>query len=315
MTTTTNTPELTNVATVEGEAFKHDLKIENKEISSNGEKRKMDVIMGSITVRTGENELHTVRLYSRELTTKGEKNKMFEGYKTVMNEMVTVTDISEGKAPEGAEPTKLRVNGSLSKSEYFNEGGFNAFLQTQGRFVNRVKTEEGHTFEPKATYDVEGIVISRMPEIKDGEETGRQKVRLLIPTYNGAIEEEFISREQDGEYIEENFEVNGTVNLYGAIINYSKKIEKEIEAGFGENKVEISYESVRELGIRGGKVYDEDSNKAFSQEQINALQAKRNEQLAKLEADFQARQSGGDKKDGFGQGNTSNKKPDVTSMF
>lgn len=311
MTTTTNAPELTNVATIEGEAFKHDLKIENKDISG----KKMDVIMGSISIRTGENELHTVRLYSRELTAKGEKNKMFEGYKTVMNDMVTVTDISEGKAPEGAEPTKLRVNGSLSMSEYFNEGGFNAFLQVQGRFVNRVKTEEGHTFEPKATYDVEGIVMSRVPEMKDDEETGRQKVRLMIPTYNGAIELEFISKEEHGEYIEDNFEVNSTVNLYGSIINFSKKIVKTIEQDFGDPKTETSYESVRELQIRGGKVYDEDNVKSYNEEHRKALQAKRNEQIAKMEADFQARQSGENKKDGFGGGNTNTKKPDVSSMF
>lgn len=315
--TTTQTPELLNKVHITGEVFSHDLKIENKEVNVNTDKgqvkKKMDVIQGGITIRTGENETHNIRIYARSQKNDGGENGQFKGYKTLKEEMITVKEIAENTGKqvskfspeqlaaygedvkfEDIQPTQLKVDGSLNVSEYVNERGMQAFLQVQGQWLNRLKDDE--EYKPLAKYDVEGIVIKKRPEKKKDEETGRYFVTLLIPTYRAAIELEFVTSEKDGEYIEENFNVNDTVNLHGTIVNHSEKVVKVIPAAFGEDKTEVSYNNTRELRIKGGSIYeyDEDAstNKAYSPEQVKELQAKRNTYLAQIEADAEEKQKG-----------------------
>lgn len=340
--TTTTAPELLNKAHLMGEVFSHDLKIENKEVNVNTDKgqvkKKMDVIQGGITIRTGENETHTVRIYARSQKNDGGENGQFKGYKTLKEEMITVKELAEnsnkqiskltaaqlkaygeGVTFEQLEPTKIKVDGSLNVSEYVNERGMQAFLQVQGQWLNRLKEEE--EYKPVAKYDVEGIVIKKRPEKKQDEETGRYFVTLLIPTYRAAMELEFVTNEKDGEYISENFNLNDTVNLYGAIVNYSERIVKFESAGFGEDKEVETWNNTRELQIRGGKIYeydeDEKNNRGYSPEQARELQAKRNTYLAQIEADAEEKKNG-KTKGSFGGAKTpqnGGEKVDVAGFF
>jgi len=325
-TQTTNTfPKFENTATIEGTVYSST--IVQKDDFKDKDGKNYTALTGRIIVRTGENESHTVQYFVKEKTAKGEDNKIFTNVKTVVDDLVTIEMISEGKAPEGAEPTKVRVRGELALNEYYNDADMlQSQLQVRGVFLNRVKPEDD--FKPRAEYDVEGIVISNIAEVEgeDNDETGRQIVKALIPTYNNALPIEFVSRknEQDKDYIENNFETGTSVNLYGKIVNFSKKIEKKIEAGFGEDKVEIKYENVREVQITGGKVYDEESEKAITQEQFGELRVKRETALATIKEKHEAKKANanktGAKQVGFGGAGgvgTSKSKPkvDVSGMF
>lgn len=304
---TNTTPELINEVTIEGEVFSHDLEVKNQEVivKNNGasEKVKMDVIQGVVEIRTAENEIHKVRLYSRAKTNAGDDNKQYAGYVTLMNELVTVKQIAEGKAPEGSTPTKVRATqAKLDVSEFYNDAGqLKAYPQSQGRFINRLK--ETDTYTPRAEYDVEGIVGSVRAEIKNEEETGRMIIQLLVPTFNGAVELEFVAPAEYQDYIQTSFEPNMTVNLYGNILNFSEKTVIKEAGGFGEDKSKEKWTNVHELQVRGGKVYeyDEDSmvNKAYSPSQVNELKAKRAEQLAKAKAKAEEKKAGGSKPNGF----------------
>lgn len=321
--TTTTFPEFENSANIEGTVYSSS--IERKEFKDQ-KGNPYWALTGRIVVRTGENESHTAQYFVKEMTAKGEPNKIYTNVKTVLDDLVTIEKISEDKAlkESGVEPTKVRIRGELSLNEYYNDADIlQSQLQVRGVFLNRVK--EDQEFNPHAKYDIEGIVIKSIAETIDEEETGRQKVTVLIPTYNNALPVEFVSRPEDGEYIADNFETGTSVNLYGKIVNFSKKVEKEIEAGFGENKIETKYENTREVQITGGKVYDEDSNKAITQEQFKELQARRNTALATIkERSEQAKANKDkdkDKKAGFGQGASGAKtgggkaKVDVSGMF
>lgn len=326
---TNTTPELLNSVTIEGEVFSHDLEVKNQEVTvkvdGTSTKVKMDVIQGAVEIRTAENEVHKVRLYSRAKKNDGGDNAQYAGYVTLMNELVTVKQIAEGKAPEGSAPSKVRATqAKLDVSEYYNEGGqLKQYQQSQGRFVNRLKETDVYT--PRAEYDVEGIVGSVKPEIKNEEETGRMIIDLLVPTYNGAVELTFISPAEYQDYIQMNFEPNMTVNLYGNMINFSEKIVTKEAGGFGEDKTTEKWNNVHELSVRGGKVYeyDEDNavNKAFSPEQVNALKAKRAEVLAKKKSDAEEKKAngGGSKPNGFSGGaktpQNGGSKPPVGNFF
>lgn len=323
--TTTPFPTFNNTANLEGTVYSSDIQLkEYKDAQGNP----YNALSGKITVRTGENESHVVQYFVKEKTSKGADNKIFTNVKTVVDELVTIEQIAEGKAPEGATPSKVRVRGELNLNEYYNDADqLQSQLQVRGVFLNRVKDDV--EFAPKAEYDIEGIVIKKLDEtaLVDGEpeETGRKKVTVLIPTYNNALPIEFISPVEHGDYIDDNFETGLTVNLYGSIVNFSKKIEKKISAGFGEDKTEVKYENTREILIRGGSVYDEENVKSINQEQLKELQAKRNIALANTKERSQQRQqnqgSNANKPVGFGGGATSvansNNKPkvDVSGLF
>lgn len=306
MTNEKQIPQFDNEAVLEGVVSENN--IELKEI--NGKDGKYKALSGRIVIQTGENETHVAEYFVKQLKKNGEENGIYTNVKTVLDELVTVQDIAQGKAPEGATPSKVRVRGELGLNEYYGQDGkLRSFPQVRGIFLNRVKDDS--TFDPKATFDVEGIVKTVKPEVKtvDGEqeETGRKIVDLLIPTYTGAIPVEFISRVEDGEYIEDNFESTSTINIYGNMINFSKKVVKKEQKGFGDAKEKVTYENTRELQITGGSVYDEDSPKTLELDQIKELQTKRNVYLAELEAKSQEPKKE-EKPAGFGSGTTSTKR-------
>lgn len=302
MTEVKQIPQFDNEAILEGVVTECD--IAKKEF--NGKDGKYFALSGNIVIQTAENETHKAQYFVKELKKDGDVNGIYTNVETVLNELVTVQDIAQGKAPEGAVASKVRVRGELSLNEYYGQDGkLRSFPQVKGVFLNRVKDEA--EYNPKATYDVEGIVKSVKAEFKDEEETGRQKVELLIPTYSGAIPVEFISRAEDGEYIADNFEPATSVNLYGNMINFSKKIVRLEEKGFGEAKEKVTYENTRELQISGGSVYDEDSPKSLEVEQIQELQTKRNVYLAELESKQAEKDKKEEKPQGFGA-STPNKK-------
>lgn len=315
-TTTTQTPELLNNVLLVGEVFDHELEI--KEVTANNVKQNQ--IMGTVFVRTGENETHRVFIFSRQFTKAGKENGMYAGYVTLKNEMVTVKQIAEDKAPEGVtEPTKLRVSGELGMSEYYVEGKLKSNMQIKGNFLNRVKPEE--TYEPQAKFDVEGIVSKKRPETNQDGETGRVIVELMIPSYQSPILVDFVAPEEYEGYINDNFDAGLTVNIYGQIINFSKKIVTQVEMGFGDAKPQTTYENVRELVVRGGKVYEEDNmQKTFTAEQREALQVKRNTYLAEQKTKSENKAAGGNKPNGFSGGapktpTNGGAKPDVSGMF
>lgn len=313
-----------NLATVEGVVLESNM--ERKEFKDK-DNNPYFALTGEIVVQTGENETHTARYFVKEFTSKGDQNKIYTNVKTVLDELVTIQDIAQHPQEfEGGVPTKVRVRGELGLNEYYDETEqLHSNLQIRGVFLNRVKDEA--TYSPKAEFDIEGVVVKTVPEFdKDENETGRMKVTALIPTYNSALPIEFISRAEDGGYIQDNFETGVTVNIYGKIVNFSKKIEVEKESGFGENKVETKWENVRELQIVGGKVYEEESPKTLTPEAIKELSTKRNVHLAQVKERSQQRQqnnsnnNSSNKPAGFG-GNTatttSTSKPkiDVSNLF
>src|SRR5690606_12712245 len=172
------------------------------------------------------------------------------------NDTVSIADTE--KNPD-AKPTRLKVVGDLRLNEYAGQDGvIRSFPLIQGTFVNRLP--ETDTSEDKAGFDVEGMVGKVVDEFdRSGDETGRKKVTLLIPLYNSVIPVEFVVDAGKGaEYIEDNFTNGKSVRIYGEMVNFRQVHKKEVEMGFGENKIEEKVTFVNELLIKGGSLYDPD---------------------------------------------------------
>lgn len=277
---TQTTPELKNNALVVGVVYSHNLEIKTGTTKRDNKDIPYTKIRGSITIQTAENESHKIAVDINQQTIKGETNKMFAGYQTLMNELITIEDLSnpEKQFPEGTMPSRLKVVGEINKNEYYNDAGLQVYQQIKPKFVpNRLSPAD--EFKPEAKFDVEGVIVSRKPEIIKEEETGRFLLQLMTPTFRNPIEIDVVTPAEYKDFIEEHFVPNKTVNVHGVIKNFSKRNVTVVQGGFGQpNEIE-TWESVRELQVAGGDIfeYDADStvNKAYSPEQVQKLFADR----------------------------------------
>lgn len=285
-----------------------------------------NAIMGDVTVKTGEDETHIISYFAKELTKDGAVSKNFKSLQTAMNEMVTVADIAQGLAV--GEPSMLTCQGELGLNEYKGQDGeVKSFVKINGKFAPSRFKGEASAFEPKAKFDIEGIVYkATKPETdKEGEETGRLTIDIYVPLYAGKIVPlSFVTdpslSQTNKDYLEENFVKGASINIYGNLVNKSKKIERVIEAGFGEAKVETTYERTRDFVAIGGSLYEAGVHKqAFDVSLLKEAIANRERFLASLEVKEQKQQ---DKSAGFGGATpqtttppATNATPDIDDLF
>lgn len=250
-----------------------------------------NAIMGDVTIKTGEDETHVISYFAKELTKDGAVSKNFKSLKTAMDEMVTVADIAQGYSD--GEPSALTCQGELTLNEFKTQNGeLVSNVRIGGKFApSRFKGERSE-FQPKAEYTIEGIVYKNIiAEMgKDDEETGRLKIEIYVPLYKGKIIPlSFVTvptlQQNQKDYLEENFTKGASVKLWGKLVNKSKKIERVIEAGFGEDTVETTYERVREFVAVGGVLYEDGVHKeVFDTSLLKEAIAIRERFLASIEA-------------------------------
>lgn len=288
-----------------------ELNLEIKSFPERDGSGEYEAITGDIVVKVNEDESHTINYFAKKYTKNGSENKNFKALKTVMNEYISIADVAQG-LKEG-EPTKLVAQGEISLNEFYTQSGeLVSRPQISGKFSpSRVKNED--EFKPEATFDVEVIIKSVAPEMEDGEETGRMKINTYIPTYSSVIPVTFITHKdmkpEHVGYVETNFEKGMSIRIYGDLINKNKKIVKVIEAVFGENTEETTYERVNELAVRGGVPYEEDTaneKKIFDLSLLKEALVARERHLATLKERAEQRQDT-PKQDGFGGGTSSSK--------
>lgn len=314
-----------NEVVVTGQLVENNLEYRDFDVYENGAKTgaKRKAVAGDLVIRTGENENHTIRLRQYEMTNAGSANKLYAGLVTIMNDTVSIVD-TEGN-PD-AKPSRLKVVGDLRLNEYAGQDGeIRSFPSIQGTFVNRLPEDDAS--EDKAEFDVEGMVGKVISEFdRSGEETGRKKVSLLIPLYSSVIPVDFVVDAGKGaEYIEENFANGTSVRVYGEMVNFRQVKTKEVEMGFGENKVEETVTFVNELLIKGGSLYDEDSQpaKVISAEAVKEKLVQREKHLENLKTRAKQRAEGGNNKPKTGFGDSAATTPvesnapkvDLTGLF
>lgn len=247
-----------------------------------------NAIKGEVTVKISEDESQVVSYFTKELTKKGEVSKNFKSLTTIMNEMVTIADIAQGLS-EG-EPSRIECQGKLTLNEFkASDGEVVSFTQISGEYSPQRYKGEAKDFVPKATYNVEGIVKSTVAEVdKDENETGRLKISLYVPLYGGkVIPLSFVTKEDlsqgNKDYLMDNFIARASVRVFGDLVNKTKKIERVIEVGFGENHIETTYERTREFVAKSGVLYEEGVNKeVFDVSLLKEALANRNRDLATL---------------------------------
>lgn len=266
--------------------------LEAKEFTNSTDGSKYNAMTGTLSVRTAENETHVVRFFAKEFKNDGSPNGQFTGLQTVLNEHVSIADLKNSDNPD-AKPDLINVFGGIELNEFYAGEALASRQQVQGRFAGRVRENADHT--PRAKFDIEGVVSKTIEEFdKNGEETGRVKVELLVPDFRGQITPLiFVVGENGADYARENFTNGTSVLVYGDIVNFREEKEKRIPMGFGEDKIEKTVTFHNEYLVTGGTIYEEGMHdaKIFDVELIKAAGVERNKYLEQLKTRSQQRNS------------------------
>ena len=184
-----------------------------------------------------------VGMFATEFTSTGKPNPAWKSLLDLM-QMKTAQNVGVDAAAH------VRLTGaSLQENNFVSRNGqlINGW-QIRGSFINEAKVAD------VASFVTDIFIMDMSDEVdRDGETTGRLKIRGGIVQYGGRLDVvDFIVEAPDTvEYISRNWEVNGTVTVKGRIRVLSQ--EEEVHAsGWGEDVPDTTTRFVRELIITTG---------------------------------------------------------------
>lgn len=230
---------------------------------------------------------HRISLYASDTTNAGKENKMFAGYKTILDEFVTVDDVlaNQGKREDA---DFVEVVGELSGNDYVSSKTNTLVSNTEirGRFVNRVKDANDRTGSALGNIGV--IVDGFIDEMNaDGEPTGRKHVRAYSVGYGERVQE--LQHLVVGEDIAEVFEntyypgASGVITVEPRHFATTTTIQSDVteQVGFGVTKSmdRAVTNWTNELFVTGGYNPWEDET-AISEEDFALIKEKRKADLA-----------------------------------
>lgn len=266
---------------------------------------KGEFISGDIIVMTKDGSEHKVMAFANRMT-KGTPDKpstetgSYKSLKAAMDLPSIAELMLQGASLEEAKAkaAKVRLNAaSLGLNEYYGrDDQLVSFAQINSNFISRlsdVKYEEMPEEETKtARFDIVGFLDKMTPENRNGNETGRYYVDLIVPVYGGAVKPmRFVTTPEAGEYMERHYEPHRTIHVYGDIVNTVKIVETRVE-GFMKAEVEHRETRVREMIINNGapEPYAEDNEYSYNEADIRrAMQIRETEYLPNLFAKQKAR--------------------------
>ena len=202
----------------------------------------------------------SVGMFATEFTSTGKQNPAWKSLNDLQL-MKTAQNVGIDNA------SHVRLTGAtLQENNFVSRNGqlINGW-QIRGSFINEAKVAD------VASFVTDIFIISMDDEFdRDGESTGRLKIRGGIVQYGGKLDVvDFIVESPDTvEYISRNWEVNGTVTVKGRIRVLSQ--EEEVQSsGWGEDVPDTTTRFVRELIITAGDDECKDEEFAYDPVEIN----------------------------------------------
>lgn len=222
-----------------------------------------NTIQGELSVKTSDTNTVRVGVYVSEFTKDGNQSKAWPGMNTVMRDYHSVAEVGQENA------TKIQIpNGNIRLQTYMGKKGFQEGAITyNASFVKHVD-ETKAPYAPHANFEVEGYIKSIVPEVnKEGEETGRLKLNLWVPTYDGIEPMTIFVPEHLAEQVQNLYEPGQTAQIDGELKNNVIVKEQVIHMAIGGDKVERDHTYINERVMTGGS-YPYEEEKAYSAEAI-----------------------------------------------
>lgn len=225
-----------------------------------------------------------VKFFAMRKKKDGSNNKIYDSLLQNKEKFISVA-----AAEDESQASRVSITGILEENTYFGPDGteYNGF-QVSAKFLNKARP----TDKEKAQFRVSGVIANMHPEEKDGEETGRLIVQLVIIGYQGkANVVSMVAAGSPAEFIEKNWSVGDTVTATGKInLNYKTIVITE-EQGFGEPIERERTISNRELVITGGSPCGLDEALSYDADDIKVALANRKSNLEEQKANAGAKKT------------------------
>jgi len=255
-------------ATINVEGILSEKKLE-KATDSEGK----EIIRGTLKIKENDTNFINLNVYVNRFTKDGKENNAYAGMETVMNEYQSIAEVGEEAA------TRIKCGkGALKPNTFVDKrtGDVRTNVRYDATYVSRV--DDLTKYEPKAKFEVEGYISSVFPEVKQGEETGRLNVNILVPTYNGIEPMVIVVGEDLASDFEEMYEPGQTARFFGILKNNVVVKEEVIKMALGKSETKKSYDYVDERFLTGAQdPYEEEF--AYSTEAIQKAVADREMRL------------------------------------
>ena len=236
-----------------------------------------NTIQGELSVKTSDTNTVRVRVYVSEFTKDGNQSKAWPKMNAVMRDYHSVAEVGLENA------TKVQISsGQIRIQTYMGKNGLQeGFVSYGASFIDHVD-EAKAPYNPHATFEVEGYVKSIVPEVnKEGEETGRLKLNLWVPTYDGIEPMTLFVPEHLVDQVQDLYEPGQTAQFDGELKNNVIVKEQVIHMAIGGDKVKKDYTYVDERVMTGGS-YPYEEEKAYSAEAIKIAVANREASIEEM---------------------------------
>lgn len=235
-----------------------------KELRSGVTKAGVPYVSGKLHIETEPGNVITVDVFEQQKTSKGLDNQKFG----ILNGVYT----NGATKHDGAtNPTKLRISSALDLNDWSDKDGqARSALINAGGYINIVSS-----VNPKAEFEVDIVIKSVQPEIRNEIETGRAVVNGLIFNYrNNALPLRFIVENKKGVDFFSNLNPNTFTRVWGVQVNNTVTNEKSEESAFGDSKVVKSSYTRKELVITGAQTIPYEDDQLTAAELAAAVQAR-----------------------------------------
>lgn len=254
-----------------------ELAIEKK--SSNGK----DFIVGKATIKVDQDINGIMReceipveMYANKITKEGKESSLYHIIEKYEESLVSLAG-APSDHPEMA--SKVTVKGATVSENVWWDSSKNRAVSTiriNSNFINPYRGS-ATDFEPKATFELVGVITQKIAETKNDEPTGRMKVMLATVGYNGKVDVIELIAESEGavNFIDSNYENGDTVQLTGCVnISHKKEVYYE-KQGFGPDLKKERTVACREFIITGGSPAGFDEDSSYDHNDIKAGLAER----------------------------------------
>lgn len=258
---------------------------------------------GTATIRVdqtygGKNEVSEVpvQFIAMKFKKDGTSNPAYESLGQLTTQFKSIQNYGFDQA------SRIRVNGrsgNISENMFVGRDAEQVVSswRINASFFNAVGSDSMPANADCATFNMDIFIMSITREMTpEGEETGRLKIRGGVVQWGNKLDQLdfFVEDPTAVEYIERTWSMNDTVNVVGRIRYTSQTVAKSYhsENSWGEAIPETTTQVKRELIITHGSDEPFDEDLAYAPEDIQVLNADRNnrkEQL-KIEARSKATQ-------------------------
>lgn len=226
-----------------------------------------------------ENEI-PVRMFSMRLKSDGNKNAVYDGIVKMKEDF---TSLAAAEVPSQATRV-LITSGQVQENMWLDKQTGQPktnYFQISSNFIRKAGSED----TDKATFELSGVIGEIIDEVdKNGDETGRLKIKFIVVGYMGRVDViELIAESPNAvNHIRTNWEKGETVTLAGVVNMTYKVVTWMEEQGFGPAIERRRTESKRELIITSGSPSGLDEETSYDNDSIMIALEERKGRIEKL---------------------------------